>query len=252
MRLLLLSLALGIAPLAAAHAGVPGQTPPAATPTDPAVAERATKLATMLNSEAIIIGDAKSDEEALPLIAQLWGSKEDLAAVEKEYPGISVALAREVTPIINRSARERLGELHRRQAALYAANFTAAELDTLIAFYGSPTGIKLMDTMLASIRPNAIMAEASKSEDFRFGSESVLKDIRSTAPAITRVMDDTDKAALVRLATSGLAPRLKALAPQTQTIALEWYNEEAPWEATEIEKAMERVLARFGKKKDRS
>lgn len=252
MRVLLTAFTLGIAPLAAAHAGVPEQTAAAPAPTDPAVTERAIKLATMLNSEAIIVGNAKSDEEALPLVTQLWGSKEDLAALEKESPGISVALAREVMPIINRSARERLPELHRRQAALYAANFTAAELDTLIAFYASPTGTKLIATMLASIKPKAVIAEASKSEDFRFGSESVLKDIRSTAPAITRVMDETDKAALTRLITSGLAPRLKALAPQTQTIALEWYNEEAPWEAAEIEKAMERVLARFGKKKDRS
>jgi hypothetical protein len=250
MRLLLTALALGAAPLTAAHAGAPGQT--VATRADPAVAERAIKLAAMLNSDAIIVGNAKSDEEALALISQLWGSQEDLAGLEKRYPGISVALAREVMPIINRSARERLGELHRRQAALYAANFTAAELDTLIAFYGSPTGIKLIATMLASIRPNAVIAEASKSDDLRFGAESVLKDIRSAEPEIERAMDETDKAALTKLATSGLIPRLKALAPQTQTIALKWYDEEAPWEAAEIEKAMERVLARFGKKKDRS
>jgi hypothetical protein len=244
MRLLLVALGLGTASLAAAQPGAPART--AASP-DPAVAERATRLAAMLNSEAIIVGNAKSDEEALKWIAPLWGSQEDLAALEKQHPGISIALAREVMPIINRSARERLGELHRRQAALYAATFTATELDALIAFYGSPTGTKLIAAMLANLKPNAMIAEASKSEDLRFGADSALKDIRSTGPEIARVMDEADKAALARLSTSGLAPRLRALGPKTQTIALEWYDEEAPWEEAEIEKAVARVYARFGK-----
>lgn len=252
MRLLLTALALCTAPLAVAAADPLGQGTGGAAAADPAVAERAMKLATMLNSEAIIIGSAESDEKSLPLIEQLWGSKEEFAALEKENPGISIALAREVLPIVNRSARERLGELHRRQAALYAANFTAAELDTLIVFYGSATGTKLIATMMAKVKPNAVLAEARKSEDFSFGPQSVLKDIRSSAPAIAQAMDETDKAALMQLVASGLAPRLRALAPQTQTVALEWYNEETPWEAAEIEKAMTRVLARFGKKKDRS
>lgn len=245
MRSLFLALALSTAPLAAT-ATPAGQF----AATDPARMERALKLAAVLNSEAIIVGNAKSDEEAVKLAEQLLGSKQDLAAFENEHPGVSIALAREMMPILNRSARERLGELHRRQAALYAANFDTAELGTLIDFYTSPTGTKLIAAMVAKVKPNAVIAEAKQSEDFKFGAQAVLKDIRASGPDIVQALDESDKAVLLRFASSGLMPRIKALAPQTQTIAIVWMNEEAPWEAAEVQQALDRVMARY-RSKDR-
>lgn len=229
-------------------APVPAQQSPATSTVSSAISERALKLAAILNSDAIIIGST-SDAEALDLLRQLWGSREGLAEMETKNPGITLALARELLPIIDRSSRERLPELHRRQAALYAANFTAAELDTLIAFYSSPTGAKLIASMQASIKPKAIIAEASQSEDFKFGAQSALKDIRATIPDIMKTMDASDKAALIRFAQSGVAPKMRALSPKTQQLAIDWMNEEAPWEGAEMEKAIERVLARFAKGK---
>lgn len=224
------------------------QQPPAASTVSPAVSERAFKLAELLNSDAIIIGNT-SDAEALDMLRQLWGSREELVEMEKSTPGITLAFARELLPIVDRSSRERLPELHRRQAALYATNFTAAELDTLIAFYSSPTGTKLIAAMQAAIKPKAIIAEASKSEDFKFGAQSVLTDIRATVPDIMKTMDASDKAALTQFAQSGVAPKMRALSPKTQQLAIDWMNEETPWEGAEMEKAIERVVARFAKGK---
>lgn len=223
---------------------------PVATPSSsPEVAERSLALAQILNSEAIIIGDTKTDAEAIQFIQQLWGSREDLIDLEKENPGITRALAQELMPIVDRSARERLPELHQRQAALYSAHFDANELDTLVAFYRSPTGMKLVNAMMDNVKPKAIVAEASQSEDFKFGAESALKDIRAAVPDAVKAMDATDQAVLIRFAQSGVAPKLRMLAPKTQQVAIDWMGEEAPWEAAASEKAVERVLARFGLEK---
>jgi hypothetical protein len=47
-------------------------------------------------------------------------------------------------PVVQEKMAARLGELSNAMAAVYASNFTAAELSDLTAFYKSPTGQKLL------------------------------------------------------------------------------------------------------------
>ena len=47
-------------------------------------------------------------------------------------------------PVVQENMAARLGELSNAMAAVYASNFTAAELGDLTAFYKSPTGQKLL------------------------------------------------------------------------------------------------------------
>lgn len=243
-------LALLAALTAPSIAAYPVVTQAQATATDSVRADRAQKLAAILNSETNIIGDDKSDEAALALIDQFVAASPELTALEKEMPGFMLALGREILPIANRSMRERLPELHRRQAGFYAANFTTAELDTLIQFYSSPTGTKLISVLMAKIKPTAMIEEAGKSEDFKFGEQAALKDIRATVPEVMRSMTDEDQAALMRFARSSAAPKLRAIAPQTQKIVIDWMNEEAPWEAAATDEAVARVMAHFEGKKE--
>lgn len=217
---------------------------------DPARAERAQKLATILNSEANIIGDDKSEEAALALMDQFVAASPELTELEKDMPGFMLALGREILPIANRSMRERLGELHRRQAALYVATFTPSELDVLIQFYSSPTGTKLISVLMAKVKPTAMIAEAAKSEEFKFGEQAVLKDIHATLPDVLRSMTKEDQIVLMRFAQTSAGPKIRAIAPQTQKIAIDWMNEEAPWEAAAIDEAVARVRARFEGKKE--
>ena len=229
--------------------GVPVQTPIAAAPppvaeTDAAVAVRAMTLAKTLNSDAIIIGDDKSDAKAVKMATELLGTNEDIKALEAEYPGVSLEMARGMMPIVNRSARERLPVLWQRQADLYGKHFSASELDTLNAFYQSPTGQKLISAMIASIDPKAMVAEAKRSDDFKISASSVLTDIKAAVPDVLKQMDDTDNAALEKLGRSGILTKMKALAPATQTTALVWMGESAPWEDAELEKATEAIVQR--------
>lgn len=216
-----------------------------AVPADQTTAALA--LARVLNSEATIIGDEQSDAAAIAMVPKLAEANTQLAALEGEHPGLLLALAKEMMPIVNRSARERLPELHRRQARLFAESFTASELQSLLDFYASPTGQKMITLMMANLRPDAMLAEAAKSPDMKVGAESALKDIQATVPSIVAKLDASDEPALRKLMASGLLPRLKELAPRTQTIGLNWMNETTPQEETETNRVMEAVLARYVK-----
>ncbi len=210
--------------------------------------ERAMLLAKTLNSEDIIIGDATSDEKATEFMLQLFGSQEELQEVEREHPGIGKELAAAALPIINRYMLQRLPQLQQRQADLYAANFDAPQLSILVDFYTSATGQKMIKSMTSRVKPVAMMAEATMSDDFKISANSVLKDIRATVPGILSDMNETDQNALAKLMQSELLPKLQALAPQTQAIALDWMQEYAEGEEQEIDKVIEAIIEnRVGK-----
>jgi hypothetical protein len=239
--LLALALALGT-PVQAAPA--PAPAPPAARAEQPR--EAALALVRVLNSEAMVVGDAGTDAKAHELMRQLSQGNKQLAELETGHPGILRALADAMLPIVNRSARERLPQLWQRQARLYGDSFTDAELAKLTAFYTSPTGRKLITTMQSSMKTDAMMAEASRTPGFKVSPEAVAKDVAATTPALMGRMDGTDHLQLMALAQTGLLDRLKAVGPKSQAISLAWYDESAPWEEAETDRAIDAVLKKYG------
>lgn len=201
-------------------------------------------LAGILNSEAIIIGDDNSGVKTEALMRELMASDPDITELEVEYPGVGMEMAKATLPIINKYLRQRLPDLHARQSALYRANFSEAELNTLIAFYSSVTGQKMIAVMLEQLKPDAMMEEAKASEDFRISADSALKDISKTVPSIVNALDATDTKALDALMQTGLLSGLEKIGPQTQQIALDWLNESAPGEDKEIEDAAVTTITR--------
>ena len=199
-------------------------------------------LAGILNSESIIVGDDKSDVKAEAMMLELMASDPDMTEIELEHPGVGMEMAKATLPIINKYLRQRLPDLHARQGALYRANFSESELNTLIEFYSSVTGQKMIAVMLEQLKPDAMMEEAKGSEDFRISGESALKDISRTVPSIVDSLDDADTKALEVLMQTGLLPRLQKIASQTQQIALDWMNESAPGEDKEIEDAAVTII----------
>lgn len=222
---------------------VNAQSEPASTAAtiDPARAAAALKLAQLLNSAENIIGDDGSNEKAIALVKEMTAGNEEVVKLEREYPGVMSDIARAVLPIINRSSRVRLPQLWDRQAALYAANFNAGELGILFDFYNSPTGRKMV-AGLGQAKPTAMVAEAAKSKDFAITAPSVLSDIKTAVPEIMKTFGPDDERELLKLMQSGLLARLKGIASQTQTVALDWQNESAPGEDGEIEKVTLAVI----------
>lgn len=210
--------------------------------------QKALILAQILNSDAIMIGDDKSDVKAEKLMLELLEGNAEFAALEAEYPGIGSDIARAVLPVINKYSRTRLPELHKRQSALYRRNFSESEIDRLVEFYASPTGQKLISSLIENMQPTEMMKEAKASENFEMSAVSALKDLRKTVPAVLEDMNDEDTTVLEKFGRSGLLGRMKAMAIETQSIGIEWMNESAPGEDEEIEVAITAVVdKRIGK-----
>lgn len=236
----LIALALGL--------GAVVQSAPAPAPSEQQAAPRpaALTLARLLNSETMVIGPTDTPDKATQVMGEMVAQNADMKAMEARHPGFTRAIGEAIMPIVVRSMRERLPELWRRQAHVYGARFSDSELETLNAFYASPTGRKILDTMQKAMGYKAMIAEAAASPDFRFSAESVQKDKAEAAQTMVKALDAGDMTVLAMLQKTGLVDRIKAMSPVTQANVLEWYDEQTPWEEAETEKAMAGVMTRFG------
>jgi hypothetical protein len=91
--------------------------------------------------------------------------------VEREFDAIM--------PLIMDRINPRLSELSERTAAIYAANFTDAELRELTAFYRTPTGERYLQKL-------PVIAQQSMAAGQQFG-EAVTAEMRD------RIMEELDK-----------------------------------------------------------
>jgi hypothetical protein len=140
--------------------------------------------------------------------------------------------------------RQRLPDLQQRQAEIYSKHYSVSEIVTLVTFYKSPTGQKLMRSLAANVEPIAMLEEAKKSDDMTISAEAVLADQRRAVPKMLEAMNAEDERVLTEFGRSGLIPRLHKLGPVTQQIILDWQNEYAPGEEEMIEKVIEDIFAK--------
>jgi hypothetical protein len=113
-------------------------------------------LARLLYPETLIVNAARTDV----MVAQLLASDPKMQAREERHPGIVRAIAEAVQPLRVRSMRERMPVLWQRQAAIYGAAFTDAELATLNRFYATPAGQALVATMQSGTVPPTMTNES--------------------------------------------------------------------------------------------
>ena len=232
--------------LALQAAGAGQTVPPAPATAQAAPRPAALALARILNSEASIVGPAEPSDKATAFMEELSAGRADMKALEREHPGITRAIADAMIPIAVRSMRERLPELWRRQTLTYGARFDDAELETLTAFYGSPTGQKIIDQTQKAMGHKAMLAEAAASPDLKFGVDALQKDKAEAARTMAKALDVGDLMVVAMLQKTGLVDRIKAMGPRIQANILEWYDEQTPWEEAETKKAMAEVMTRFG------
>lgn len=128
---------------------MPGGAVPVAPVAQTAPRPAALQLARLLYPEALVVRTSGTDVT----MAQLLATDPRMKAREERHPGIVQAIAEAVRPLQVRSMRERMPVLWQRQAAIYGAAFTDAELATLNRFYASPPGQALIATMQSGTVP---------------------------------------------------------------------------------------------------
>lgn len=201
----------------------PAPAPDAATPATPARMALAKEL----------VGHTQPKE--LMLHAVLTGWDKGVAEQDADYqaeleaiqPGLGARLTERGKAELVALVAEQIPQMHDRLAALFAGNCTEEELKSLIAFYSSPAGAK----MIRSITMSDSGREAFDDETLTTAEATSAN--RAAAKDAVKALDGDEWLAAVQFSASPGGRAVKELGPQVQAISAEW---------------MTRLMADFGKR----
>lgn len=238
LRLAAIGLALAV-PMAGWEASVTASDASVSVQPRPA----ALAYARVVSSEAIILNEANDETVAIPL-AEL-GIRSELADIEKERPGVTRAVARALVAVINRSGRERLPELQRREALIYQRHFNDAELETLTGFALSPVGQRSIAATQENARTAATAAALRQGSSNARTMRAMQRDGAMTLSAARARLPSEDRAAIEAFERSALGRRLGRLEGQVGRLVTAWYAEDAPWENAARQAAVADTIAAY-------
>jgi hypothetical protein len=229
-----LALALGTPGPAGAQASVNRATDAAITAPTAAALARA-----VAPSELMVPLEVDVGRQAILSLASL---DDDAKALEAEYPGIWQAVWNRIEPEVRRYVEADYPKFWSRLEALYSSRLTESEAQALLAFYRSPTGQKMLRTMLAGQDSASFIAGVVSSENGTVSAEQLrsatqasrLKAVQSIGPA-----DDEQLNALMNAIS---LDKFRAVGADTQRVTLEWVNEEDPAFDANLEKLMKAAL----------
>jgi Uncharacterized protein conserved in bacteria (DUF2059) len=222
--------------------------PPASLPTDTVRRSKALELARLLNPESSVIDE--SGDEYVKATRQLLIARGKLNDLEARYPGVIEAMLRASVATMNAQMHKRVPVLWDRMADIYLDAFSMPELDQLLAFYGSPTGQRIMTSFDRRLKPKAMMNDMVKNDDFSVSVGSLKSDLADTVPGVVRDMTSADKAALMKFMQTSAFRKINATSGRIQQALLSWMQEESPEEADELEGVMSDAMKAYMRKKD--
>lgn len=242
MRKSALLAACGAALLLAPATASAQATPAPAPAIDPARKALAYELAQLLSGEAIVMTQVRRVfADALPkgLIAD-----PNIAALEKERPGVVKAMIAAMEPVILRHMKIELPRLWERVTPIYAT-LGESDLREAMAFYRSPTGARVIDIMMAEVDYAPLFRGMAESGDYEVRSEDVNATLMTGASKVSAGLTPEQRAATVAFGASPAGRRIIALTPQVNAAMLTWTNEPSPALDAELEKVAVAALTDF-------
>ena len=223
--------------------------------TSPARLSLGRELAEVLNSEALTRTQlSKVMDVTLP---QQIAADPNFAVLERERPGISKAVVTGMRTVVIEECVKLLPSLWERLAQIYAADLNEQDLAAMLAFYRSPTCVRLIDTIGRESDYSQLIAKQLRSGG---AAEIAGDDLTSgAAPGIAsaiRSATPEDEAAFRALVDAVGVARIDALNAKTHAEVVRWSNEPSPEVEAKIEaavvSAMEPFLARQPRSPDTS
>jgi hypothetical protein len=209
---------------------------PAAAARDqsPAHQAAAIELAEVLAPDNSV--EEQVDSMLKQLFDQLFASDPDFIELEKDYPGLRVAISERARPVLIKSAL-RIMPLYRAELAkLYGDNLTTAEMREATAFFRSPEMLALTTSVRRNIKFRRTTASAIG--DRNISEADVKGDIRSSATEIMAELNPQQRARISAFMSSPLGRKVTALNPQKLALNTKWFNYSTPEMEKEIEVAM--------------
>jgi hypothetical protein len=169
----------------------------------------------------------------------------NIREMEEQYPGILRAMIEAMRPIIERRMRDELPELWTQVGTFFAGELSEADLRAGIAFYGSPTGQRIIALMVDSADLGPMMTDMLESGNFDITRQQLNTTVMSGARTIETKLTPEQRAETERFVQSPAGRRIVALTPRMMTIVLAWSNAPTPEMDAEIGAAVVRVVEQF-------
>ncbi|HEX6740996.1 MAG TPA: DUF2059 domain-containing protein [Sphingomicrobium sp.] len=248
MRSLIIALALGAA--AAPSGGAPASSAAAPALSGEALVQQKARHLAQLTNPVEVMADAEVrqfDKAFIPMLR----TNENVAALEVDHPGLLNAVYAAARGLVAPYMRREIPVLQAEMAKLYAARFSASELDDLTTFYESPTGQRLIGGVIANQDVRGIAEEYMKTGSF--GQESIEAQKRSAVAKTMGELEQRDRDALLAFSKSPAFPKLAAIRSDATQILQTWMNRPTPEYDREMDaviaKAMEDYMAQHPAKK---
>jgi hypothetical protein len=224
------------APITIAHASNEG-------PADPAGKTAALRLASLLYSEESQMRMAAqiADKELAPA----FRANDDLKELDSKYPGFTEEVIRQLKPAFLRFTKGQLPSYQERMARLVADRLNAEEIEDLTKFYLTPTGKKLLNGMQQNATAGTTIKESLTDPEKPTSYAAVVADHAAAQDATRKLVDESDKAALVEFAGKPYFTSVAALGPALRKLEQDFANEPAPEFEAEIEAIMTATLTKF-------
>ena len=217
-------------------------TPPAiqVRPVDPKAMESARRLARLIIQEQTQV-DATLRMLDTSFISTL-AANDDVKALEAEYPGLLKRIATDLRPVFVRYTHRMLPDYIERYAAVYAADFSAGELDDLYKLFASPAGQRLIASMMDNLSVDSTLQEVVADPDAETSLSAVSADHKRSAAAALKKVSDEDKQAFAVLVTKPYFPRMTRIGLKLRKLDQDMINEPDPALDAEIEATIKKSL----------
>jgi hypothetical protein len=170
------------------------------------------------------------------LFDQLFASEPDFIELEKEYPGLRVAITERSRTVMIRFALKVMPLYRADLVKLYGDNLTTQELRDAAAFFRSPEMLAFTASVRRNLKFERITASALKEKDIT--QADLQGDVRNSTGDILADLTPQQRAKLSAFFSSALGQKVAALNSQKLAINTKWFNFTTPEFDKELEVAM--------------
>ncbi|APG61958.1 hypothetical protein LPB140_02965 [Sphingorhabdus lutea] len=148
-----------------------------------------------------------------------------MAALNKQYPGIIDEIIKSSLPIITKAYEDKLPLLWANNNALYMNNFTENDLDIIITFNQSATGIKYKQLLLNNIDLTDAIKSASSGVEEGFGANAKKesdKALNNSVNKTNRQMTQTELVEVFKFENSNTGSKLGLITEDVKNMVGQW------------------------------
>lgn len=229
-------------PFPVSASGLSGSPAKSITPSENRIA---TDLAQFLFAKPIVMAQITSVIDVnLP---QSMLTSTDYGVIEESYPGVIDAALAAIRPIMLKAYEDKLPLLWSQMARHYAENYTADEIVTMLDFYRSPAGVRLLQGVRDNIDMQDVMDAAVKSGGAQTTETAAAQRAggQIAVKAANKSLSNADKVAIFRFEQSPLGRKIAAFVPSALKIQNDWDTYFPDDTLADIDQARSAAVTRF-------